>query len=570
MDIEDVFEKLNLFVFVENLVNIVHLERRPNENGIFVSVISSDDRAPTPYPDPSPTFNDDETKQEPIDPAFDEIDPNPPEPHQTDDHFPFRKDQDGDSAFDPAFDEIDPNSAEPLALQTDDYFLFRNDQDEPFRLEEVEFVDVVDAGENDSQQPASTKKDFADVFSDWKPKKNFICTHCPLVFDQQAKLKRHKNKVHQTEEPTAHQKAAEKDSVCTKCNKTFPNRQAIMKHWWKVHKTYSCSVCKEDFPDDNSAKRHEHAVHGKETNFKVGPDLFKCTMCPFTTSKRDSLIGHKRKVHVDRKFSCSYCGKLFKTKNSMDRHISHVHLNERPFECPLCKQKFPDDKDLRRHSLTKHVFPCDLCELKFITASKLDLHINQDHVGESGVVDDLAGNRTASCGKCALVFDNLSQYLDHYNKEHKGRKLGRVKCSSCKVKFNLVEDLRYHAKTAHALDCLSCESCSYVTTNALFLSRHEKSVHGAKVWICSMCEAGFTLSVRLDRHLRDVHGEKLLDCPMCGKSFSSVPEFKRHSTTRHKHHCSCCEMRFTAKPQLTTHEEQHTFAEFESHEEGES
>ncbi|XP_010166165.1 zinc finger and BTB domain-containing protein 22, partial [Antrostomus carolinensis] len=66
-------------------------------------------------------------------------------------------------------------------------------------------------------------------------------------------------------------------------------------------------------------------------------------------------------------FMC-HCGKAFSHKSMRDRHVN-MHLNLRPFDCPVCNKKFK-----MKHHLTEHMkthtglkpYQCDLCAKKFM------------------------------------------------------------------------------------------------------------------------------------------------------------------------------------------------------------
>ncbi|KAF1397127.1 Zinc finger and BTB domain-containing protein 22, partial [Spheniscus humboldti] len=63
-----------------------------------------------------------------------------------------------------------------------------------------------------------------------------------------------------------------------------------------------------------------------------------------------------------------HCGKAFSHKSMRDRHVN-MHLNLRPFDCPVCGKKFK-----MKHHLTEHMkthtglkpYQCDVCAKKFM------------------------------------------------------------------------------------------------------------------------------------------------------------------------------------------------------------
>lgn len=48
-------------------------------------------------------------------------------------------------------------------------------------------------------------------------------------------------------------------------------------------------------------------------------------------------------------FRCETCGKTFGKKNHVARHVQAVHLNVRPYVCPMCAFPFQEKRGLARH-----------------------------------------------------------------------------------------------------------------------------------------------------------------------------------------------------------------------------
>uniref|UniRef100_A0A4W3IWX6 Zinc finger and BTB domain-containing protein 43-like n=1 Tax=Callorhinchus milii TaxID=7868 RepID=A0A4W3IWX6_CALMI len=90
------------------------------------------------------------------------------------------------------------------------------------------------------------------------------------------------------------------------------------------------------------------------------------------------------------------CGKTFTHKSQRDRHMS-MHLNVRPFGCPICSKKFK-----MKHHLVGHMkihtghkpYDCPLCGKKFMWRDSFTRHKNAC----SKLYHATAGNQTASPG----------------------------------------------------------------------------------------------------------------------------------------------------------------------------
>lgn len=70
---------------------------------------------------------------------------------------------------------------------------------------------------------------------------------------------------------------------------------------------------------------------------------------------RMDLLGHRSEV-VDSfaGFICSKCAKIYKTKNSLNRHVSFECGIEPSFICPFCNHKTKYMTSLNRHILKMH------------------------------------------------------------------------------------------------------------------------------------------------------------------------------------------------------------------------
>ncbi|XP_069491320.1 zinc finger and BTB domain-containing protein 22 [Ambystoma mexicanum] len=116
-------------------------------------------------------------------------------------------------------------------------------------------------------------------------------------------------------------------------------------------------------------------------------------------------------------FMC-HCGKAFSHKSMRDRHVN-MHLNLRPFDCPVCNKKFK-----MKHHLTEHMkthtglkpYECNLCNKKFMWRDSFMRH--KGHCERrhrmSGTykkeeAQDLCKNDDEPCGADALRLQHLQQ-----------------------------------------------------------------------------------------------------------------------------------------------------------------
>ncbi|CAE7361693.1 ZNF236 [Symbiodinium natans] len=78
-------------------------------------------------------------------------------------------------------------------------------------------------------------------------------------------------------------------------------------------------------------------------------------------------------------YSCPDCAKSFRDASGLRRHVSSVHLKERPFRCQQCEDTFGTQWSLERHVRIRHEnlrpHRCELCEASFHQAGDLKKHL---------------------------------------------------------------------------------------------------------------------------------------------------------------------------------------------------
>lgn len=80
-------------------------------------------------------------------------------------------------------------------------------------------------------------------------------------------------------------------------------------------------------------------------------------------------------------FQCYYseCGKTYKTRFNLRRHINSSHLKIKGFTCPECNKPFVSKQNLKEHHFIhtgEKPFPCDEpgCQKRFRQVSQLSIH----------------------------------------------------------------------------------------------------------------------------------------------------------------------------------------------------
>lgn len=103
---------------------------------------------------------------------------------------------------------------------------------------------------------------------------------------------------------------------------------------------YSCKICLKKFTYRKSYVSHAKSHKECESEAEKGPK----SLSNETDEDEDEL--------PPRSFQCSQCGKLFKTKRNLTRHIS-THSNIR-FNCLYCEKVFSRSDKLKEHANSRH------------------------------------------------------------------------------------------------------------------------------------------------------------------------------------------------------------------------
>ena len=173
---------------------------------------------------------------------------------------------------------------------------------------------------------------------------------------------------------------------CSVCSENFSSQKELNGHFAVHHKyKFLCSdrKCGKTFRSAQSLKKHK-LHHGEMT--------FQCQACgvkfPFATD----LSYHKALHFQEKKFVCSYpkCGRKYKTKPELNCHYNYRHKQKSSKatidRCTICKKTFQRSKYLKEH-MKIHVedlpFECSVCGERFKWRSGHRIHMSTKDTKES-------------------------------------------------------------------------------------------------------------------------------------------------------------------------------------------
>ena len=144
---------------------------------------------------------------------------------------------------------------------------------------------------------------------------------------------------------------------CPLCSYSATSEANLRHHAKREHPNFPppfiCPDCNKTFVYSSDYHRH-CIIHTDQRNHV-------CQTCHLTFNRKSSLTAHIKRIHVgqesgstDTTNCCGECGKIFGTKGDLQRHISGVHRNNKPYLCDQCEYRSDRNSNLMRHLLTRH------------------------------------------------------------------------------------------------------------------------------------------------------------------------------------------------------------------------
>uniref|UniRef100_G3N5G7 Vascular endothelial zinc finger 1b n=1 Tax=Gasterosteus aculeatus TaxID=69293 RepID=G3N5G7_GASAC len=104
---------------------------------------------------------------------------------------------------------------------------------------------------------------------------------------------------------------------------------------------------------------------------------FECPICHQRFKRKDRMTYHVRSHDggVHKPYICSVCGKGFSRPDHLSCHVKHVHSSERPFKCQACTSAFATKDRLRSHMIRHEgKVTCNICG-KMLSAAYITSHL---------------------------------------------------------------------------------------------------------------------------------------------------------------------------------------------------
>ncbi|XP_034147235.1 zinc finger protein 30 homolog isoform X2 [Esox lucius] len=358
---------------------------------------------------------------------------------------------------------------------------------------------------------------------------------------------------------------------CPQCGRCFIYRYKMLEHQ-RLHtgeNPYKCSQCGKTFRRSSDMSTHRRT--------QCSNAAYVCIKCGSTFGSVRERVSHRcagsrGRSQPGQKFGCPHCGRSFKWRRSLRRHLV-THVKETDFSCRYCGEgPFPGITELRAHQkvhdgeekpfqckkihggeICKMVqtgekpFQCQQCGRGFSSKASLHNHEQRYSTKKSHICP--------SCGKAFRCKGNLKIHM----RTHTGER--PYHCTYCDKRFSMRGNLTIHIRTHTGEKPFLCSDCGKAFCSAGELQIHRRTHTGERPYKCTVCQKGFTMAGQLTLHTRLHTGERPYVCHQCGKAFRRGAELKKHvlnHTGVRPFPCDLCSKTYTCQNHLKRHLKTHS------------
>ncbi|XP_033207784.1 zinc finger protein 253-like [Belonocnema kinseyi] len=131
----------------------------------------------------------------------------------------------------------------------------------------------------------------------------------------------------------------------------------------KRNKQYEFKFCAVDVKEDHMLAVNKEFWSPKKNKIQdlLPEKKYKCEKCARCYSKKGHLTRHKKfECDVKPQFTCKFCGKSFRHKRNIIRHVDVLHnrknvqTTRKSYNCDECSRSYNWPSDLCRHKRVEH------------------------------------------------------------------------------------------------------------------------------------------------------------------------------------------------------------------------
>lgn len=326
-----------------------------------------------------------------------------------------------------------------------------------------------------------------------------------------------------------------KTRQCIHCEAIFDtankcSEHVLSEHGWTGSYKHNCIVCKKEFLSFTELSIHKRTDHKK------------CTECPKVFDTYQLMRDHFRRVHIKKpnpgneNFPCKLCGRIFKLKASIGKHIRSFHNNERSHYCDICGKGFFEIGQLKAHRIThtdERPIICDFtdCGKTFKSIE----HLRSHKVCHLPPEERKVKEKTEEVYICQYCGKTLQTKVGHdlHLRIHTNER--PHECNICHKMFRYPMSLANH-KLIHTNEKpYSCDICDLSFRQKPHLKTHQLVHQNEKKFSCQYCNMSTKFKHNLDAHMRNVHlAERNFHCIICEEKYFSKNMLTKHMLAKHK------------------------------------
>ena len=302
---------------------------------------------------------------------------------------------------------------------------------------------------------------------------------------------------------------------------------------------FSCDYCDLKFKFNRSLKSHLAAAHGRDTKTEE--------------VNRDAGKAQARDRSED-EYHCETCGKRFKQKTHLTRHVESLHLGIK-YPCKLCDYRASQISNLVTHTETVHekkLYTCKLCPFEARTRFSVRVHAREVHKGQKGI-----NKKTLKCQTCNKTFAFEKRLIFHLKRQHgifdyqNQRKLSR-KARLAKLQAKLeAPEIKGEKEDLDEILITNVQSLQTQTTNVSRDTQGDILQENSE-------DTPQETSQRTPQETGGSQKGGKFPCSHCGKEFKQRPHLQRHVESIHlgvRYRCDQCDHQATQISNLVTHKE---------------
>ena len=291
---------------------------------------------------------------------------------------------------------------------------------------------------------------------------------------------------------------------------------------------FSCDHCDVKFKFNRSLKSHLAAAHQHTKSEKV-------------IQEAEETVQPKEQSGPAEEYHCDTCGKTFKQKTHLTRHVESLHLGIK-YPCQLCNYKASQISNLVTHTETVHEkkqYTCKICPFEARTRFGVRRHSREEHQGQKGV-----NKKTLHCQTCSKSFAFEKRLNFHMKRQH-----GIFDYQTRKQRKAKMQKDRLEGAAAPTVKDEKQEFDQIVISNVQSLQDTQETL---------TVESTEASAENNEVHLESLQNGLRFPCSHCGKEFKQKPHLQRHVESVHlgvRYKCDQCDHQATQISNLVTHKE---------------